>query len=100
VPTRCLRSIGGNLRTSAAKTARSAQSRRCRVGSAQHGEFVTQHQEFDILRPALFLIQLSNQTDTTILTKITEVTGLAPTFGAGGLAGLGVKVTMMAWVLL
>ena len=50
VTTRCRRSICGNLRTSAANTARSAQSSRgVGWGSAQHGDFVAQHQEFEIL---------------------------------------------------
>jgi hypothetical protein len=50
-----LRSICGNLRTSAGehRSIHPVQAR-CRVGSARHGDFVTQHQEFDILgcRPA------------------------------------------------
>jgi len=51
VTTRCLRSIIGKTRTSAANTARSAQSQRgFGIGSAQHRDFVAQHQKFDILR--------------------------------------------------
>ena len=53
-----------------------------------------------VYRPALFLIQLSNETDTTVLTKIAEVAGIAATLGTGALGGLGVEATMAARVLL
>src|SRR3712207_4244446 len=50
VTRRCPRSICGSLRTSAANTARSAQPRRgFWVGSAQYGDFVTQHEKLDVL---------------------------------------------------
>ncbi len=53
-----------------------------------------------IYRPALFLIQLANETDTTVLTKIAEAAGIGLTLGTGALAGLGVRATMAARVLL
>jgi hypothetical protein len=51
-------------------------------------------------RPALFLIQVSNQDDTAVLMKIAEVAGIALTLGTGALAGLGIEATMTARVLL
>ncbi len=39
-----------------------------------------------VFKPALFLIQLSNVTDITILQNIVEVAGIALTFGSGSLA--------------
>ena len=53
-----------------------------------------------VYRPALFLIQISNQNETQTLTKIAEVAGIGLSLGAGALAGLGVEATMTARVLL
>lgn len=46
-----------------------------------------------VYRPALFLVQLSNETDTTILTKIAEAAGIGLSLGAGELIGLGVEAS-------
>ncbi|MCB0589207.1 MAG: hypothetical protein KDD06_28220, partial [Phaeodactylibacter sp.] len=51
-------------------------------------------------RPALYLIQLSNETDATVLQKILEVSAIGITLGAGSLASLGVEASMTARVLL
>lgn len=53
-----------------------------------------------IYRPALILVQLSNENTTATLTKIAEVAGIGLTLGTGALAGLGVEATMMARVAL
>ncbi|MEV6632144.1 DUF4157 domain-containing protein [Actinoplanes sp. NPDC051470] len=53
-----------------------------------------------VYRPALFLIQISNQNETQTLTKIAEVAGIGLTLGTGALVGLGVEATMTARVLL
>ena len=53
-----------------------------------------------VYRPALFLIQLANETDTTTLSKIAEIAGLGLTLGVGTAAGLGVRAGMAARVLL
>jgi hypothetical protein len=51
VTRRCLRSIDSSLRTSAAKTARIRPVQAgLGVDSAQHGDFVTQHEKFDVFR--------------------------------------------------
>ncbi|OLE29376.1 MAG: hypothetical protein AUG44_04410 [Actinobacteria bacterium 13_1_20CM_3_71_11] len=52
-----------------------------------------------VYRPALFLVQLSNETDTTILTKIAEAAGIGLSLGAGELLSLGVEASMAARVL-
>jgi len=52
-----------------------------------------------VYRPALFLVQLSNETDTTILMKIAEAAGLGLSLGTGELIGLGVEASMAARVL-
>lgn len=49
-----------------------------------------------IYRPALFLIQLANTTDTTVLTKIVEVAGIGITFGTGALASAGGEASLLA----
>ena len=41
--------------------------------------------------PALYLIQLSNQTDSTYAQKVAETVGLAATLGTGALVGGGAK---------
>ncbi|GCD20890.1 hypothetical protein CTKZ_24520 [Cellulomonas algicola] len=51
-------------------------------------------------RPALILLQLSNEADTRTLTKIAEVAGIGLTLGTGSLAGLGIEASMTARVLL
>jgi hypothetical protein len=51
-------------------------------------------------RPALFLVELSNETSTTVLSKMVEAIGIGLTLGAGSLVGLGVEATMAARVLL
>lgn len=51
-------------------------------------------------RPALYLVQLANETNTTVLTKMGEAAGLGLTLGTGALAGLGVRASMAARVLL
>lgn len=53
-----------------------------------------------IYRPALFLIQLANTTDTTVLTKIIEVAGIGVTLGTGALASAGAEASMLARVSL
>jgi hypothetical protein len=53
-----------------------------------------------IYRPALILVQLSNENTTATLTKIAEIAGIGLTLGTGALAGLGVEATMMARVAL
>lgn len=53
-----------------------------------------------IYRPALFLIQLANTTDTTVLTKIVEVAGIGITLGTGALAGAGAEASMFARISL
>jgi hypothetical protein len=53
-----------------------------------------------VYRPALFLVQVSNQNDTATLMKIAEVAGIGLTLGTGALVGLGVEATMAARVLL
>ncbi|HWM10484.1 MAG TPA: deaminase [Solirubrobacteraceae bacterium] len=53
-----------------------------------------------MFRPALILVQLSNETDTTVLTKMAEIAGIALTLGSGSLVGLGVRATMLARVAL
>jgi hypothetical protein len=53
-----------------------------------------------VYRPALFLVQISNQDDTAVLMKIAEVAGIGLTLGTGALAGLGIEATMTARVLL
>ena len=51
VTSRCARSLLGSCRISAARTARSAQSRQGRgLGAAQHGDLVPQHQQLRVLR--------------------------------------------------
>lgn len=49
-----------------------------------------------LYRPALFLIQLSNTTDTTVLTKIIEAAGIGVTLGTGALAGAGAEASVAA----
>ena len=74
------RSFIGSRRMSAAKTARSAQSRRgARIGAAEHGDLVAQHQQLDVLgctpcvptaRPGLSTcrkIRYSNRSDTAAI---------------------------------
>jgi hypothetical protein len=46
-----------------------------------------------LYRPALFLIQLSNTTDTTVLTKIIEAAGIGVTLGTGALASAGAEAS-------
>ncbi|WP_280641210.1 eCIS core domain-containing protein [Streptomyces afghaniensis] len=53
-----------------------------------------------VYRPALFLLELSNETSTTVLSKMAEAIGIGLTLGAGSLVGLGVEATMAARVLL
>ncbi|MCX5001181.1 hypothetical protein OHB05_00870 [Streptomyces sp. NBC_00638] len=53
-----------------------------------------------VYRPALILVELSNETTTTVLTKLAEAVGIGLTLGAGSLVGLGVEATMAARVLL
>ena len=53
-----------------------------------------------VYRPALILVQLSNETTTTVMTKIAEVAGIGLTLGSGALAGLGVRATLLARVVL
>ncbi|MFJ4245036.1 DUF4157 domain-containing protein [Streptomyces iakyrus] len=53
-----------------------------------------------VYRPALFLVELSNETSTTVLSKMAEAIGIGLTLGAGSLVGLGVEATMAARVLL
>jgi hypothetical protein len=53
-----------------------------------------------VYRPALFLLELSNETTTTVLSKLAEAVGIGLTLGAGSLVGLGVEATMAARVLL
>ncbi|MFE5689634.1 DddA-like double-stranded DNA deaminase toxin [Streptomyces sp. NPDC056512] len=53
-----------------------------------------------VYRPALILVELSNETTTNALTKIAEAVGIGLTLGAGSLVGLGVEATMAARVLL
>jgi hypothetical protein len=52
-----------------------------------------------IFRPALILIQLANETTTTVITKLAEVAGIGLTLGSGSLVGLGVRASMAARVL-
>lgn len=49
-----------------------------------------------IYRPALFLIQLSNTTDTTVLTKMIEIAGIGVTLGTGALASAGAEASLAA----
>lgn len=49
-----------------------------------------------LYRPALFLIQLANATDTTVLTKIIEVAGIGVTLGTGALASAGAEASLLA----
>ncbi|MFI2508912.1 DUF4157 domain-containing protein [Streptomyces sp. NPDC018972] len=53
-----------------------------------------------VYRPALILVELSNETTTTVLTKLAEAVGIGLTLGAGSLVGLGVEATLAARVLL
>ncbi|GAB3904159.1 hypothetical protein GCM10029964_097260 [Kibdelosporangium lantanae] len=53
-----------------------------------------------VYRPALFLVQVSNQNDTATLAKIAEVAGIGLTLGTGALVSLGVEASMTARVLL
>lgn len=53
-----------------------------------------------VYRPALILVQLSNETSTTVLSKLVEAVGIGLTLGAGSVVGLGVEATMAARVLL
>jgi hypothetical protein len=50
------------------------------------------------VRPALYLVQLANQTDTKILETMAETAGIGLTLGSGAL--VGVPETMVARVLL
>ncbi|HVV53029.1 MAG TPA: DUF4157 domain-containing protein, partial [Polyangia bacterium] len=50
--------------------------------------------------PALFLVELSNQTDTKMLEKALGVAAIGLTVGAGALVGLGVEASATARVLL
>jgi len=50
--------------------------------------------------PALFLVELSNQTDTKVLEKAVGVAAIGLTLGAGALAGLGVEASVGARLLL
>jgi len=49
-----------------------------------------------LYRPALFLIQLSNTTDMTVLTKIIEAAGIGVTLGTGALASVGAEASLAA----
>ena len=53
-----------------------------------------------VYRPALVLVQLSNEATTTVLTKIAEIVGIGLTLGTGELVALGVEASMAARVLL
>ena len=53
-----------------------------------------------VYRPALFLVQLANETDTTSLTKVVEIAGLGLTLGVGTVGALGVRAGLAARVLL
>lgn len=52
------------------------------------------------VRPALYLVQLANETDTRILEAMGEAAGIGLTLGSGALAGLGIRASMAARVLL
>lgn len=52
------------------------------------------------VRPALYLVQLANETDTRVLEAAGEAAGIGLTLGSGALAGLGIRATMAARVLL
>lgn len=51
-------------------------------------------------RPALYLIQLANETTTNALMKMGEAAAIGLTLGTGALAGLGIRAGMAARVLL
>jgi hypothetical protein len=53
-----------------------------------------------VYRPALILVQLSNEATTTQLAKIAEIAGIGLKAGAGALLSLGVEASMTARVLL
>lgn len=53
-----------------------------------------------VFKPALFLVQLANETDTAIASTIGEVVGIGLTLGVGELVALGVEASMAARVLL
>jgi hypothetical protein len=53
-----------------------------------------------VYRPALFLVQVSNQNNTATLTKMAEIAGIGLTLGTGTLAGLGIKAGLTTRVLL
>lgn len=53
-----------------------------------------------VFKPALFLVQLANQTDTAIASVMAEVVGIGLTMGIGEVVALGVEASMAARVLL
>ncbi len=53
-----------------------------------------------VYRPALYLVQLANQTDTTILQKMVEVAGIGLTLGTGALVAGSAEATLLARVAL